>query len=236
MYKLPFYIGHIVSCFVPGRERRRRVRGKINVFLYRIPIARFIKKTYGVRARTIKFVRQVSMNRMTCVVNDRYYVKIFRDVSVKQLNDYKFLLDWIRPKLNVQIPDIYVAKHIPMYVADRLPGKDMRDFDAKQIIKHENKIKSQVIDTIDAMQHIPVKKIPGYKRFISGLQNKNTNVKLGAGAVLAHLDLNASNLLLDDKFNVVSIVDWDSLSIVPKSNIDRDSFENLWDIYKKSHK
>lgn len=236
MYKLPFYIGHIISCFVPGRERRRRVRGVVNVFLYRIPIARFIKKTYGVRANTIKFVRQVSMNRMTCVVNNRYYVKIFRNVSVKQLNDYKFLLDWIRPKLKVKIPEIYVDKHIPMYVADRLPGKDMRDFDAKSIMQHEKQIKHQVIDTIDAMQHIPVKKIPGYKRFLSGLQNQNSNTKIGKDSVLAHLDLNASNLLLDDKFNVISIVDWDSLSIVPTPNIDRDSFENLWAIYKKSHK
>ena len=96
MYKLPFYIGGIISYFVPGRYRRRSVRGQINVFLFRGIINRFVERVYGVRVNNIRFVRQVSMNRMICVVNDRYYVKIFRDVSVKRLKDYKFLLDFIR--------------------------------------------------------------------------------------------------------------------------------------------
>ena len=234
MYKIPFYIGHIISCFVPGRYRRRRVRGNINVFLFWIPIALFIKRTYGERAKKIRYVRQVSMNRITCVVNDRYYVKIFRNVSVEKLNAFKFLLDFIRPSLKVQIPEVFVDKHIPMYVADKLPGKDMRDFDKQQIIKHEKKIKDQIIDMINAMQNISVKKIPGYERFLSGLQNEKTLVKTDKNSVLAHLDLNASNLLLDDKFNVISIIDWDGLSIVKDKNIDRNSFEKLWNTYKES--
>ncbi len=236
MYKLPFLFGGLVSYFVPGRYRRRSVRGWINVFFFRIPIAKFIKHVYGVNAKNIRFVRQVSMNRMICVVNDRYYVKIFRDVSIKQLNDYKFLLDFIRPYLKIKIPEIFVHDSIPMYVADKLPGKDMRDFDKANVFKHEQKIKSQIYDVINDMQNISLKTIPNNKRFLNPLQSKkkNTEQKISSDAVLAHLDLNASNIRLDDDFNVVSIVDWDSLSIVQSPNIDKDRFEKLWKIHKES--
>ena len=236
MYKIPFYISGFISYFIPGRYRRRYVRGTINVFFFYLAIARFVKHIYGIRVKNIRFVRQVSMNRMICVVNDRYYVKIFRDVSVKRLKDYKFLLDFIRPYLKVKIPAIFVHDTIPMYVADKLPGKDMRDFDKTSIIKNETKIKSQVMDVIDAMQSIPVKSIPDNERFLFPLQYKKNNRKnkIGRDSVLAHLDLNASNIRLDDNFNVVSIVDWDSLSIVGSPDIDKNSFEKLWEIHKKS--
>ena len=52
--------------------------------------------------------------------------------------------------------------------------------------------------------------------------------------MLAHLDLNASNLLMDDDLNVVSVVDWDSLSIVQDPDTDKKSFESLWNIFKNS--
>ncbi len=236
MYKIPFYISGFISYFIPGHYRRRYVRGTMNVFFFRVSIAHFVKHIYGVDIKNIRFVRQVSMNRMICVVNDRYYVKIFRDVSVKRLKDYKFLLDFIRPYLKVKIPEIFVHDTIPMYVADKLPGKDMRDFDKTSIIKNETKIKSQVMDVIDAMQSIPVKSIPDNERFLFPLQYKKNNRKnkIGRDSVLAHLDLNASNIRLDDNFNVVSIVDWDSLSIVDSPDIDKNSFEKLWEIHKKS--
>lgn len=236
MYKLPFYIGGIISYFVPGRYRRRSVRGRINIFFFYCVIARFVRRVYKVRVKNIRFVRQVSMNRMICVVNDRYFVKIFRDVSVNRLKDYKFLLDYIRPALTIKIPEIYVHDKIPMYVADKLPGKDMRDFDKQTIIKHEKKIKSQMLGIIKEMQSVSVKSIPDNERFLLPLQpNKKTvKTKIGDDSVLAHLDLNASNIRLDDNFNVVSIVDWDSLSVVQSPEIDRKSFEKLWDIYKNS--
>ncbi len=236
MYKIPFYISGFISYFIPGRYRRRYVRGTINVFFFYLAIARFVKHIYGIRVKNIRFVRQVSMNRMICVVNDRYYVKIFRDVTVKQLKDYKFLLDFIRPYLKVKIPEIFVHDTIPLYVADKLPGKDMRDFDKTSIIKNEKKIKSQVLDIINAMQSIPLNAIPDNERFLFPLQYKKTGKKpkIGRGSVLAHLDLNASNIRLDDNFNVVSIVDWDSLSIVDSPDIDKNSFEKLWEIHKKS--
>ena len=236
MYKLPFYIGGIISYFIPGRYRRRSVHGWINVFLFRGVIVRFIKRVYNIRAKNIRFVRQVSMNRMICVVNDRYYVKIFRDVSVKRLEDYKFLLDFIRPYLSIKIPEIFVHDTIPMYVADKLPGKDMRDFEKSQIIKHERKIKSQMIEIINALQSVSVKSIPDNERYLLPLQPRKNAVKtkIDSDSVLAHLDLNASNIRLDNNLDVVSIVDWDSLSIVKGSNMDKDSFEKLWTIYKKS--
>ena len=236
MYKIPFYFGGFVSYFVPGRCRRRYVRGQINVFFFRIPIAHFIKRVYGVYATKIQFVRQVTMNRMICVVNDRYFVKIFRDVSVQRLNDYKFLLDFIRPSLPVKIPEIFVDKKIPMYVADKLPGKDMRDFDKDSIIKNEKKIKSQVMDVINAVQSIPLKSIPDNERFLLPIQptKKNTNRKIGRNSVLAHLDLNASNIRLNENLDVVSIIDWDSLSIVDGPDVDKNSFEKLWNIFKNS--
>lgn len=238
MYKIPFYLSGFVSYFVPGRYRRRRVRGTINVFLFYIPIAKFIKRVYGVKTKTIRFVRQVSMNRMTCVVNDRYYVKIFRDVSVEQLNNFKFLLDFIRPYLSVNIPKVFVDKYIPMYVAEKLPGKDLRDFDKKSILKNEKKIKNQMLKMINDMQSISVASIPDNERFLYALQSKKTkkNQKIDCESVLAHLDLNASNLLMDDDLNVISIIDWDSLSIVPSKNIDIDSFKNLWTIFINSKK
>ena len=226
----------IVSWLTPGRNRRRLVRGNINVFFYYIAIARFIKKTYNEKTKTIRFVRQVSTNRMTCVVNNRYYVKVFRDVSVSQLNDYKFLLDFIRPYLDINIPEIFVAKHIPMYTADKLPGKDLRYLNKDTVIKHEAKIKSQILKMINDMQNIPLRLIPNKERFLSGLQSdhKNKQTQITKNSVLAHLDLNASNFLLDDKFNVISVLDWDSVQIVPDANIDLDNFLNLWSIYKNS--
>ena len=230
MYIWPFYVSNLISCFVPGRARRHRVRGLVNTFLYRLPISFFIKRVYGEKIKDIQFVRQATLNRVICVVNEKYYVKVFRNVSVKQLNDYKFLLDFIRPNLKVEIPEIIVAKHIPMYVSKKLPGKDMREFNAKSIIKNEKKIKTQVFDIIHSIQKISLTSIPDSERFISGLQPERTVEKSCKSKcnVLAHFDLNIGNLLLDNNFNVVSVIDWDSLSVAHNPNTDKDIFLKYW--------
>ena len=230
MYIWPFYVSNLVSCFVPGSARRHRVRGVVNMFLYRLPISIFIKRVYGEKINTIRFVRQATLNRMICVVNDKYYVKVFRNVSVSQLNNYKFLVDFIRPQLKVQIPEITVAKHIPMYVCEKLPGKDMREFDKNLIIKNEKKIKKQVYDIINAIQKISVDAIPGVERFLFSMQPERTVEKVCKNnhCVLAHFDLNIGNLLLDDKFNIVSVIDWDSLSVAKNPNTDKDIFLKYW--------
>ena len=238
MYKIPFYIASLVSCFVPGKENRHRVRGNINIFLFRIPISRFIKKTYGEHARTIRFIRQVSTNRMTCLVNGRYFVKIFRDVTALRLDEYRLLLNHIRPHLHVEIPTVFVAKHIPMYVADKLPGTDLREFDKEQIIKHERKIRAGVIQMIDELQAIPLKSIPNNRRFLIPIQaplHGPRTYEMTKKSVLAHRDLNVGNLLLDDKFNLVSVVDWDSIAIYPDPDADKRDFERLWQIYKSKN-
>lgn len=234
MYKIPFYISGLISNLFPGQERRRCVRGNINVFLFRGAIVRFIRRVYGVRVKSVRFVRQVSMNRMTCVVNNRYYVKIFRDVSVARLNDYKFLLDFVRLHIDVEIPTIFVANKIPMYVADKLPGENIHAYDKTAVIRHEKKIKSAVVKMIDDLQSIPVKSIPNKERYLMPLQYKSNKQKptIQKNSVLAHLDLNISNLMLDKNYNVVGVVDWDSLSIVNDPNLDRDGFERMWNIYK----
>lgn len=233
MHKLPFWIGTFVSWFVLGRERRRKVRGAINRFFFYVPIARFIKQTYGVRVRKIRFVRQISMKRMTCVVNDKYYVKVFRFVSIQRLNDYKFLMNFIRSHLPVKIPEIFVSKHIPMYVAEKLPGTDMRDFDKSSLIKNEKQIKQQVLNVIQALRDIDVMTIPDNQRFLTNVQSRTQSYgSVTKKSVLAHCDLNPSNVRLDKGFNVVSIIDWDSMQIVQNKNTDIDGFDRLWKIFK----
>ena len=70
MSKIPFYIGNFVTMFVPDGARRARVRGNINRILYTPRIKRFIWRTYHERAKSIKFVRQINLNRVCLVVND----------------------------------------------------------------------------------------------------------------------------------------------------------------------
>ena len=234
MHKIPFFIGTFISYFVPGRKNRRRVGGWINMFFFYIPIRLFIKRTYGVRVKTMRFVRQISMKRMTCVVNDRYFVKVFRFVPVKRLNEYKFLLDFIRPHLPVKIPKIFVAQRIPMYVADKLPGRVMVDFDKQVIMKSEKKIKKKVSEIITALKSIRVDSIPDNERFVYPIQVRRVGKGIAKNSVLAHCDLNPTNLLLDSNLKIVSIIDWDSMAIVPDVNKDENGFANLWEKYKKS--
>lgn len=238
MYRIPFFIGQILSYFVPGTHARRRVRGMVNRFFFYIPIARFTKKIYGVKAKRIRFVRQINMNRATFVVNNRYYVKIFRNVSLSRLYAYKYLLDFIRPRLDMHIPNIFIAKHIPMYVADTLPGTILCDCDKPQVLKHERKIRSQIINMINALKAIRPQTILNYEMFTYELQSKQIQpkIKLNKHSVLAHKDLNTSNILLDDKFNIISIIDWDSLSIVQDPDADIKRFEQTWSIYKQSNR
>ena len=237
MYKLPFYIGNLMACFFVGYERRRLVRGYVNIFLYYIPILLFIKRTYGERVKKIKLVRQITLNRMTCVINDKYYIKIFRNVSVEKLNNYKFLLNFIRPKLKINIPDIYVAKHIPMYVCKKIPGKSIYKFKKKNIIAHQDKIQKQVFDIIKTIQSIPLNSISHNERFMFSMQpqrNKEKPYKKDV-SVLAHFDLNETNILLNNKYDVISIIDWDTLSIAKNPNTDKEIFLKYFEYYKSGN-
>ena len=220
MYKSPFYIGNFISCFVPGSERRHRVRGWVNVVLYYIPIKMLIRRVYGVPVKKIKFVRQITLNRMACVVNDKYYVKVFRNVSQKQVANYKYLLDFIRSKVNVNIPKIYVAKH--------------NSFNKSDVLKHESEIKKQVFDVIKSLQKIPFDSIIDNERYKFSMQPQRAKEKPYHKdiSVLAHFDLNETNILFDDKYNIISIIDWDSLSMAKNPNTDKEIFLKYWTRYK----
>ncbi|MBO4480278.1 MAG: hypothetical protein J5742_01465 [Alphaproteobacteria bacterium] len=234
MSKVPFYIGNFVACFVPNNRRRQRVRGNINIMLYRPHIFSLVRRVYGIKPISIKFIRQITLNRVVCVVNDEYYVKIFRNITVKQLQNYKFLLDFIRPHLNVEIPNITVDNRIPMYVCKKLPGRDINEFDKEFVLKHEDNILKQVFKIISDLQSVPVNSVPNSERFLLSMQPERTKEKPSIPCpVLAHFDMNETNFLFDDKLNIISVIDWDTIAIAQNPDTDRNIFLKYWSAYKK---
>jgi serine/threonine protein kinase len=240
MSTIPFYVGNIVSCFVPNGARRARVRGSINTILYTPRIKRLIKRVYKEKIKTIKFVRQINLNRFACVVNDKYYVKVFRNISAKRLQDHKFLVDFVRPYISVNIPEMYLEGHTPMYVTEKIQGHPISDFDVKTIFKNENKIKKQISEIIKEIQQIDIDSIPDHDRFWFGLQPERQpeqSVPEGVTAkpVLAHFDLNETNLFFDDDMNIIGIIDWDTLSIAKNPETDMNVFNLFWNMFKRNH-
>ncbi|MBO4672457.1 MAG: hypothetical protein J5608_02275 [Alphaproteobacteria bacterium] len=233
MNKIPFFISNLVACFVPNSRRRSRVRGRVNLALFRPWVKSFVRRAYGVEPHSVEFVRQITLNRMSCVVNDNYFVKIFRNVRRQRLDDLKFLLDFIRPYISVEISTIQVHKSIPMYVSPRIPGRLIYDFDKETVLKNENKILKQVAKIIQELQSIDLKTIPNVERFSWGLQPERTVEKpCTPHPVLAHFDLNEKNFLFDDDLNIVGLIDWDSLSIAQNPSTDMDIFMKYWDACK----
>ena len=234
MSNIPFYIGNFLACFVPGRKRRSHVRGDINIALYHPRVFMFIRRAYNVKTKTIHFVRQNTLNRVACVVDDEYYVKIFRNVTATQLKNYKFLLDFVRPYISVEIPDIVVDRNMPMYACKKIPGRCIRDFDKKRVLASEDKILANVKKIIREIQSVPLNQIPNIERFSVGLQPERTREKPCENSkyVLAHFDLNDTNFLFDDDLNICGLIDWDSLSIANNPNTDWDIFMKYWNRYK----
>ncbi|MCR4917774.1 MAG: hypothetical protein K5912_02395 [Alphaproteobacteria bacterium] len=234
MNKIPFLIGNFFACFVPGSERRSACRGKVNIFFFRFKIAGFIKRVYGEKLHTVKFVRQHTLNRVVCLVNDKYYVKIFRTVSLEQLNNFAFLVNYVRPYISVQIPNIIVDKKIPMYVCEKLDGIGIESFDSKFVLKNEKKFLNQVLKIIKELQSVDVDKIPDNKRFESSMQPRRLDYpEQGMHKVLGHFDLNETNFLFDKDFNIVAVLDWDALSIANNQETDKNIFIKFWNRYKK---
>lgn len=235
MWKLPFYIGNFVACFVPGTMRRARVRGWINITLYRPQISAFIKRVYGERARNVRFIRQRTLNRVVCVVNDKYYVKIFRNVSIARLRDFMFLVNYTADRMHtVRIPRVIVNDNAQMYVCERMPGHDISHFAHADVLRNEEKILAAVNNIIDELQSIDVMQIPDWQRFVCGMQFHHFDSPVyGRGPVLGHFDMNETNFLFDDDMNICSVVDWDALSIANNPETDRRIFMNFWNLYKK---
>ena len=234
---LPFYISNFLSCFVRGKAARHKFRGSVNSFLYRPLVARFIKQTFGESVTNVKFVRQHTMGRCVCVVNDKYFVKIFRSMSGARLKNFEFLVNHIAQFMDIDIPRIYVAKNNHMYVTEKANGFGIYDFDRKFVIQHEKKILNQVDEIISVLQSIDVKKLPDANRFCVALESTSKDIKpepITQESVLSHGDLNVRNFLFDKDLNICGLIDFDGMRITNNGEYDKQIFMKYWNRYKVS--
>lgn len=230
MSRVPFYIGNFLALFVRDSNKRARVRGNVNVALYTPRIKHFIRRVYNQEAKSIKFVRQINLNRVCCVVNDKYYVKLFRNITAERVKNYKDLMDFVQPRISVRMPTIYTDSNMAMYVSEKIPGRGINTFDADTILKNESKIKLQVADIISEIQNIKITQIPNYRRFMHSLQPERASEPPidVPQPVLAHFDLNETNLLFDDDMNICGVIDWDMCSVAKNPNTDMFVFMKFW--------
>lgn len=235
MSKIPFYIGNFLAIFVPDGARRARVRGNVNMALYTPRIKHFIKRVYDEPVKSIKFIRQINLNRVCLCVNDRYYVKLFRNITPERVKNYKELMDFIAPRISVRMPVVHVDDNMAMYVSEKIPGRGIKSFDDATILKNEDKIKSQVEKIIAEIQSIKLDSIPDVKRFVHSLQpERATEPPINKPCpVLAHFDLNETNLLFDDDMNIIGVIDWDMCSVAQNPNTDMFVFNRFWNRFMK---
>ena len=86
MSGLPFLISNILAGFVKNQDARHKLRGAVNCFLYTPSMERFIKKQFGEKTNTVKYVRQHTPSRCVCVINNKYFIKIFKhDMRTQRL-------------------------------------------------------------------------------------------------------------------------------------------------------
>ena len=236
MMKFPFYIGNFLACFVLGARRRSNARGNVNNFFYSPVVAHFIKKVFGEKAHTIKFVRQHTPSRFVCVVNDKYFIKIFKKMSHEKLENFEFLVNYVRNNVFVNIPKVYIGKADNIYATEKIEGKSIYDFDEKFVLRYEAKILTQVEQIIFSLQNINLHKIPNPERFCVALETTSKKIKpepVTDESVLAHLDLNVRNFLFDNDMNIIGLIDFDSLSITNDKNKDMQIFMKYWNRYKE---
>lgn len=221
-----------MACFVPGTDNRRKVRSWAVLAAFRPSIKRFIRETYGERAASIKPVRQITLNRAVYLVNGKYFVKVFRNVSNKRLKEFEFLVNHIRPFVSVNIPRVVVDRKSPMYLCKMVGGHSIYKFSKTKVLKNEKKLLRQLGEIIAELQRIDVSKIPNNERFMDSMQLRTRekptdNKKL----VLAHFDLNESNFLYDKNMNIVAVIDWDTLSVARNPETDMTIFMKYWKMY-----
>ena len=234
MYKIPFFISNLISCFIYGSKGRQKWRGYVNTLLFSPVVVRFVRKTYGVRIESVRFIRQITLNRVVCVVNNRYFVKIFRNVTNKRLKDFEFLSEYVEKRMKVIVPHVIVHSRIPMYVCERVPGKSVEEFDKKFVAENYDKILHQAHGIIRHLQRIKVDDIPNKERFMDSLQQRTVEQPCRKPKqVLAHFDLNMLNFLFDDEMNICSVIDWDTLSIANNPTTDTTIFLKYWNRYKR---
>ena len=233
MHRIPFLIGNTLAGLVYGSDRRSRFRGWTNLILFRPWIARFIRREYGERIKSLRFVRQRTLNRVVGIVNDKYYIKIFRNVTNRQIRDFIELMNIVQPAMHVEIPHVVVDKTIPMYACQKNNGKLVSEFDKEIVIQNQDKIFAQVHDIISQLQSIDVEKIPNNERYITNMQRRRRpQVPCDATRrVLGHFDMNPYNFLFDDKLNIVAVIDWDAISIATNPDTDWSIFVKNWSRY-----
>lgn len=236
MISLPFYVSNFMSFFVKRARIRHKLRGSVNCFLYRPLIKRFIKKTFGADVKTVKHVRQHTMGRCVCVADDKYFIKIFRNMSKKRLKNFEFLNNYIAKKLSVNIPIVYIARNNHMYATEKIFGHGIYDFDKEFVLKHEEKILAQADKIIQELQSIDVHKIPDAERFCIALESTSKKIRpevITKDSVLAHFDLNVRNFLFDDDMNICGLIDFDSMAITNDKDKDKEIFMKYWNRYKE---
>jgi len=239
MITLPFYIANIMAGFVKQQRRRHSLRGHVNAVLYTPTMARLIKNVYGEETKTVKFVRQHTPSRCVCVINDKYFVKIFKKNLGTRLSDFEFLVNYVRKHMNVTIPRVYASKNNHMYVTELIDGRSIYDFDAEFVLKHEEKILKGVSKIISDLQAIDVKKIPDNKRFCVELESPSKNTfaeEITDDSVLSHGDMNVRNFMFDDDLNICGLIDFDGMKITNDKNKDMQSFMKYWNRYKEKNK
>ena len=235
---LPFYISNFMSCFVKNQDKRHKLRGVVNCFLYRPFISRFIKKTFGGKVKTVKHVRQRTMGRCVCVVNDKYFVKIFRNMSGARLRNFEYLVNYIDKFIDIDIPRVYIAKNNHMYATKKAHGRSIYDFDRVDVLRNEKKILAQVAHIISQLQAIDLTKIKDAHRFCVALEStvKNPPVEpINGDSVLAHFDLNVRNFLFDEKMNICGLIDFDGMHITNDRERDWQIFMKYWNRYKENN-
>lgn len=236
MFALPFYISNIMAGFVKNQSKRHVLRGHVNAFLYTPTMSRFIRKIYGEETKTVKFVRQHTPSRFVCVINDKYFVKIFRHNLGTRLKNFEFLMNYVRDNMNIVIPRVYVSTNNHMYVTELIGGKSIYDFDKKFVLKNEQKILHQVSEIIKELQSIDLSKISDIQRFQIALETTDKNQKIEPitnQSVLTHCDMNVRNFLFNDDLNICGLIDFDGLCLTNDKNKDMQIFMKYWNRYKE---
>lgn len=233
MSKIPFYLGNLAACFVPGSDRRAHCRAYVNLFFYYPTITRFIRRAFGEKTHSVKFIRQRTLNRVVCLVNDKYYVKIFRDVTPSRIRDFAFLANYVADRLDVTVPRVIPNDRASMYATPRVAGNHILDMDRTAVLAHDQQIQTQMFDIIDQLQSIDIAQIPHPERFVTAMQERTVEDPITPPQpVLAHFDLNEENIFLDDDFNICAVIDWDGLSIANNPDTDKRIFLKYWNRYK----
>lgn len=222
--------------FVKNQSKRHTLRGHVNAFLYTPTMTRFIKRVYGEETQTVKFVRQHTPSRFVCVINDKYFVKIFRHNLGTRLKNFEYIVNYIRKFISVPIPMVYASNNKHMYVTQLIDGKSIYDFDKKFVLKNEKKILTQVSKIIKELQSIDLKKIPDLQRFQIALESTSRNIKteqITDKSVLSHGDLNVRNFLFDDDLNICGLIDFDGLCLTNDKDKDMKIFMKYWNRYQE---